>query len=87
MPVKSGEVNYLKLACVCVVCVRVILMSNYKAARRLLVTDLVILDHGQMTRRTPELVPTSLNFLTTPTGGRLSFGIRSVHWPALRGGS
>ncbi|GBN71404.1 hypothetical protein AVEN_90135-1 [Araneus ventricosus] len=35
-------------------------------------TDLVILNHGQMTRTTPELAPFSPNFHATPTGGRLA---------------
>ncbi|GBM88142.1 hypothetical protein AVEN_213957-1 [Araneus ventricosus] len=35
-------------------------------------TDLVILNHGQMTRTTPELAPPSPNFHDTPTGGRLA---------------
>ncbi|GBN80921.1 hypothetical protein AVEN_213904-1, partial [Araneus ventricosus] len=35
-------------------------------------TDLVILNHGQMTRTTPELVPPSSSFHATPTGGRLA---------------
>ncbi|GFV12760.1 hypothetical protein TNCV_1367301 [Trichonephila clavipes] len=38
----------------------------------LLATDLVILNHGQMTWTTPELAPFSPNYHTTPTGGRLS---------------
>ncbi|GBN07219.1 hypothetical protein AVEN_4328-1 [Araneus ventricosus] len=35
-------------------------------------TDLVISNHGQMTRATPELVSLSPSFHATPTGGRLS---------------
>ncbi|GBN61250.1 hypothetical protein AVEN_128969-1 [Araneus ventricosus] len=35
-------------------------------------TDLVILNHGQMTRTTPELAPTFPNFHATPTGGRMA---------------
>ncbi|GFW60373.1 hypothetical protein TNCV_3869061 [Trichonephila clavipes] len=35
-------------------------------------TNLVILNHGQVMRTTPELAPTSPNCHTTPTGGRLS---------------
>ncbi|GFX68965.1 hypothetical protein TNCV_683241 [Trichonephila clavipes] len=44
-----------------------------RATRGLLVTDLIILNYSQETRATPELAPTSPNFPTTPTGGRLSF--------------
>ncbi|GFY30578.1 hypothetical protein TNCV_3117401 [Trichonephila clavipes] len=41
-------------------------------ARELLTTDHVILSHGQVTWTTPELAPLSLNYHTTPTGGRFS---------------
>ncbi|GFU55436.1 hypothetical protein TNCV_2550241 [Trichonephila clavipes] len=34
--------------------------------------DLVFLNHGQVTRTTPELAPPSPTYHTTPTGGRLS---------------
>ncbi|GBL62549.1 hypothetical protein AVEN_8142-1, partial [Araneus ventricosus] len=34
--------------------------------------DLVILNHGQMTRTTPELTNPSPNFHEAPTGGRLA---------------
>ncbi|GBM43040.1 hypothetical protein AVEN_234095-1, partial [Araneus ventricosus] len=34
--------------------------------------DLIILNHSQMTRTTPELAPPSRNFHATPTGGRLA---------------
>ncbi|GFT01026.1 hypothetical protein TNCV_4054281 [Trichonephila clavipes] len=40
----------------------------------LLAIDLVILNHGQVTRTTPELVSSSPNYHTTPMGGRLSSG-------------
>ncbi|GFX35592.1 hypothetical protein TNCV_103981 [Trichonephila clavipes] len=43
-----------------------------KAARGLLATDHVILNHGQVTWTTPELAPTSPNYHTTQTGGRFS---------------
>ncbi|GFU67619.1 hypothetical protein TNCV_1643681 [Trichonephila clavipes] len=46
--------------------------SLCKAARGLLVTDLVILNHGQATRTTTELRTSSPNSLTTQTVGRLS---------------
>ncbi|GFU64812.1 hypothetical protein TNCV_271971 [Trichonephila clavipes] len=42
------------------------------AARGLLTTDHVILNHGQVTWTTPELAPLSPNYHTTPTGGRFS---------------
>ncbi|GBM89467.1 hypothetical protein AVEN_155991-1 [Araneus ventricosus] len=34
--------------------------------------DLVILNHGQMTRTKPELAPLSPSFQATPTGGHLA---------------
>ncbi|GFW87144.1 hypothetical protein TNCV_5124981 [Trichonephila clavipes] len=37
------------------------------------------LDHGQVTRTSPELVPPSSNFHTTPTRGRLSLEKFNVH--------
>ncbi|GFX04974.1 hypothetical protein TNCV_2249571 [Trichonephila clavipes] len=42
---------------------------NVLATRGLLVTDHVILNHGQVTWTTPELAPPSPNYHTTPTGG------------------
>ncbi|GFX96127.1 hypothetical protein TNCV_2290162 [Trichonephila clavipes] len=39
----------------------------------LLVTDFVILNHGQVTRTTSELAPPSPNFHPTPMGGCLGF--------------
>ncbi|GFX84905.1 DUF5641 domain-containing protein [Trichonephila clavipes] len=45
-----------------------ILTSHCSATRGLLETELVILNHDQVTRTTPELA----NYHTTPTGGRLS---------------
>ncbi|GFU13319.1 hypothetical protein TNCV_3843231 [Trichonephila clavipes] len=42
------------------------------ATRGLLATDHVILNHGQVTWTTPELLPPSPNYHTTPTGGRFS---------------
>ncbi|GFX75602.1 hypothetical protein TNCV_4715081 [Trichonephila clavipes] len=41
--------------------------------RGLLVTDLVILNHDQVTRVTPVLAPLSPNYNTTPTVGRWVF--------------
>ncbi|GFU02501.1 hypothetical protein TNCV_1478151, partial [Trichonephila clavipes] len=38
-------------------------------ARGLLVTDHVILNHGQVTWTTPKLASRSLNYHTTPAGG------------------
>ncbi|GFT37598.1 hypothetical protein TNCV_4900971 [Trichonephila clavipes] len=43
-----------------------------RATRRLLATDHVILNHGQVTRMTPELASPSPNCHTTPMGGRFS---------------
>ncbi|GFW74025.1 hypothetical protein TNCV_545491 [Trichonephila clavipes] len=51
----------LTLHCVCVC----------SAARGLLTTDHVILNHGQVMRKTPELEPFSPNYNTTPMGGLL----------------
>ncbi|GFU37266.1 hypothetical protein TNCV_4272631 [Trichonephila clavipes] len=42
------------------------------AARVLLATDHVILNHGQVTWTTHELASPSPNYHTTPTGGRFS---------------
>ncbi|GFU59017.1 transposable element Tcb2 transposase [Trichonephila clavipes] len=47
----------------------------------LLATGLVILNHGQVTRKTPELVPPSPNFHTPQWEGRLSFDMFDVHRP------
>ncbi|GFV83644.1 hypothetical protein TNCV_3612181 [Trichonephila clavipes] len=49
-----------------------LLPFKYEATRGLLVTDHVILNHGQVTWTTPELAPPSPNYHTTPTGGRFS---------------
>ncbi|GFY12205.1 HTH_Tnp_Tc3_2 domain-containing protein [Trichonephila clavipes] len=48
----------------------------------LLVTDMEIFNHGQVTKTTPELMSPSPNYHTTPTGGvreerRLSRNVRS----------
>ncbi|GFV06208.1 hypothetical protein TNCV_467171 [Trichonephila clavipes] len=43
-----------------------------QAARGLLATDHVLLNHGQVTWTTPELAPPSPNYHTTPTGGHFS---------------
>ncbi|GFX66650.1 hypothetical protein TNCV_1428161 [Trichonephila clavipes] len=42
--------------------------------------DLVILNHGQVTRTTPELAAPSSNFHYAPTGGRLSLGRLNMKW-------
>ncbi|GFX13736.1 uncharacterized protein TNCV_599461 [Trichonephila clavipes] len=57
------------------------------AARGLLGTDLVILNHGQVTKTTPELAPFSPSFHTISMGGCLSHYRFNVHRPPLRGGS
>ncbi|GFU89629.1 hypothetical protein TNCV_4599421 [Trichonephila clavipes] len=49
-----------------------ILTSHCSAARGLLATDHVILNHGQVTWTTPELAPPSPNYHTTPMGRRFS---------------
>ncbi|GFT75875.1 hypothetical protein TNCV_851651 [Trichonephila clavipes] len=56
-----------------------ILTSPYTGTRWLFATDLAILNHGQVTKTTPKLEPSSLNFKTTPKGGRLSFNRFHVH--------
>ncbi|GFV12117.1 hypothetical protein TNCV_1796041 [Trichonephila clavipes] len=66
---------------------RVIVTPHYKAARGLLATDLVILNHGQVTRTTPETAHPSPNFHTTPTGGRLSLNRYHAQRPPFLGGS
>ncbi|GFV10663.1 hypothetical protein TNCV_1907011 [Trichonephila clavipes] len=57
------------------------------AARGLLAMDHIILNHGQVTRTTPELVSPYPNFHTTPTEGRLSLNIFDVYRLPLHGGS
>ncbi|GFS91179.1 hypothetical protein TNCV_2215081 [Trichonephila clavipes] len=52
-----------------------------------LTTDLVTLNHGQVTRTTPKLAPSSPNFHTTLTEGRLSIDRINVHWIPLVGQS
>ncbi|GFW06976.1 hypothetical protein TNCV_3691721 [Trichonephila clavipes] len=59
----------------------------YTGTRELLATDLIILNHGQMTRKTPQLACPSPKICTTPTGGRLNHDIFSVHPLTLLGGS
>ncbi|GFV95759.1 hypothetical protein TNCV_1728091 [Trichonephila clavipes] len=49
-----------------------VLTSHCSAIQELLATDLVISNHDQVTRMAPELAPSSPNYDTTPTGGRLS---------------
>ncbi|GFX75767.1 ATP-dependent DNA helicase [Trichonephila clavipes] len=56
------------------------------AAVGLSATDLVIVNHGKVTRTTPELDPPSPNFRTTLTGGRLSLDTFNVHRFPLPGG-
>ncbi|GFW00052.1 hypothetical protein TNCV_3568421 [Trichonephila clavipes] len=41
----------------------------------------------RLIRTTPELLPPSRNFQTTPMGGHLSIDIFNVHRPSLHGGS
>ncbi|GFX71039.1 hypothetical protein TNCV_3648041 [Trichonephila clavipes] len=43
------------------------LTLHYKAARGLLAKDFIIFNHSQVTRATPELLPSSSNFHTTPS--------------------
>ncbi|GFW06441.1 hypothetical protein TNCV_2187751 [Trichonephila clavipes] len=67
--------------------VRLCLSDIHMYPRGLLATDLIILNHGQVTRMTPELAPSSPNFHTTPMGGRLRLDIFNTQWPPLHGGS
>ncbi|GFU84749.1 hypothetical protein TNCV_2126901 [Trichonephila clavipes] len=62
-------------------------MSPYLDTWKLLATDLVVLNHGQVMSTTPELEPTSPNFHTTPTKGHLSLDIFTVYRTSLHGGS
>ncbi|GFT24703.1 hypothetical protein TNCV_2856331 [Trichonephila clavipes] len=48
-------------------------------------TDLVISNHGQVTKMTPELLPPSSTFDTTPKGERLNLDRFNVHRPPLHG--
>ncbi|GFW08312.1 hypothetical protein TNCV_1656271 [Trichonephila clavipes] len=47
-------------------------MSPYSATRVLWAMDLLILNHGQVMRTTPELAPPSPNFHSISTGGRFN---------------
>ncbi|GFV15423.1 hypothetical protein TNCV_4834491 [Trichonephila clavipes] len=59
---------------------------HYKATRRLLATDIVVFNHGQVTRTTPELTPSSSpNFHTIPTVELMSLNRFNVQWPRLNG--
>ncbi|GFW18411.1 hypothetical protein TNCV_1184391 [Trichonephila clavipes] len=64
-------------------CGSVMLTSPYKAAPGLLVTDLVTLKHGQVTK----MKPPSPNFRTAPMGERLSLDIFYMHQSPLHGRS
>ncbi|GFU08065.1 hypothetical protein TNCV_1527961 [Trichonephila clavipes] len=46
--------------------------ADEAATRGLLEMGLIVLNLGQVTSTTPELALPSLNYHTTPTGGRLS---------------
>ncbi|GFV58554.1 hypothetical protein TNCV_2915431 [Trichonephila clavipes] len=54
------------------------------STRRLLATDHVILNHGQVTWTTPELALLSPNYHTTPTGGRLALDRFNVYHSPIR---
>ncbi|GFV79362.1 hypothetical protein TNCV_1903341 [Trichonephila clavipes] len=63
-------------------------VNIHSAAQGLLATDLVILNHNQVTRMTPELAPLpSHSSHITSSGGRLSQDTFNIHWPPLHGGS
>ncbi|GFU30823.1 hypothetical protein TNCV_527931 [Trichonephila clavipes] len=55
----------------------------YILQRGLLAMDLVISNHGQMTRTTPEQANPSPNFHNTPMGGRRSLDRFNMQWPPL----
>ncbi|GFU86556.1 hypothetical protein TNCV_4479921 [Trichonephila clavipes] len=61
-----------------------ILTSRYLAARGVLTTDFLILNHGQMVKTIPELATPSSNFHSSPKGGHLIF---YSTWPPLHCGS
>ncbi|GFT79922.1 hypothetical protein TNCV_4598241 [Trichonephila clavipes] len=54
----------------------VVVRKSGGSSEGLLATDLVILNHGQLTRTTPELAPP---LLTTPSHQREKFGIHRIH--------
>ncbi|GFV78950.1 hypothetical protein TNCV_4347091 [Trichonephila clavipes] len=54
------------------------------AIRGLLTTNVVVLNHDQVTRKTLELAPLPPNFHTTPTGEHLSHDRFKVHRPPTR---
>ncbi|GFV47453.1 hypothetical protein TNCV_4831091 [Trichonephila clavipes] len=54
----------------------------YSTTRRLLATEIVNLNHGQVTKTTPELASPTPNFRTIPTGERLSpdrFNVQQIY--------
>ncbi|GFV34808.1 hypothetical protein TNCV_1451121 [Trichonephila clavipes] len=55
------------------------MLTRFLPTPGLLATDLVIFNHGQVTRMTPELALSSPNFPTTPTGGRLNLDGFNMH--------
>ncbi|GFW40791.1 hypothetical protein TNCV_4368391 [Trichonephila clavipes] len=54
-------------------------MTHYSPTLGLLETDLVILNHGQVMKATPELARPYSNFHTTPAVGRRNFDRFNVH--------
>ncbi|GFT86833.1 nose resistant to fluoxetine protein 6 [Trichonephila clavipes] len=62
-------------------------VSSELATRGLLMTDFVILSHGQVTKTTLGIAPTSSNFHSTPTGRRLSLDGVNGSRPSVHGGS
>ncbi|GFT47484.1 hypothetical protein TNCV_3750171 [Trichonephila clavipes] len=61
--------------------------SRYKAARGLMVTDLVILKRDQLTRTTSEQATHCSNFHTKPTGGDWILDKFNMHRPLQNGRS
>ncbi|GFV06957.1 hypothetical protein TNCV_2596531 [Trichonephila clavipes] len=52
---------------------------HFKATRGLLMTDLVIQNHGHGTRTTPDLAPYSPNYLTMTMQGLLATSLTPLH--------
>ncbi|GFV93785.1 hypothetical protein TNCV_366841 [Trichonephila clavipes] len=59
--------------------------KTHSLTRELLVMELVILKHGQVTKTKLELAPSSPNYYTTPMKGRLSLDKINVQWVLLHG--
>ncbi|GFU08014.1 hypothetical protein TNCV_1527561 [Trichonephila clavipes] len=56
--------------------------SHCSVTREIWATDLITLNHGQVTRKTSVLAPPFPNFCTLPTGGRLNPDRFNVNQPS-----